>query len=74
MTNLPMKSFTVLSLIVVFLVIAFFLNKWFQKLIKPRQSFGRLLFYFLAVLISVFVLSFFMVFVIGKLYPTELIK
>jgi len=55
-------------------VIAFFLNKWFQKLIKPRQSFGRLLFYFLAVLISVFFLSFFMVFVIGKLYPTELIK
>jgi len=74
MTDLPMKSFTVLSLIVVFLVIAFFLNKWFQKLIKPRQSFGRLLFYFLAVLISVFFLSFFMVFVIGKLYPTELIK
>jgi len=69
-----MKSFTVLSLIVAFLVIAFFLNKWFQKLIKPRQLFGRLLFYFLAVLISVFVLSFFMVFVIGKLYPTELIK
>jgi len=69
-----MKSFTILSLIVAFLVIAFFLNKWFQILIKPRQSFGRLLFYFLSVLFSIFVLSFLMVFVIAKLYPDELIK
>jgi hypothetical protein len=69
-----MKSFIVLSLIIASLAMAFLLNKGLQKLIKPRQSFARLLFYFLAALISVFVLSFLMVFVIAKLYPAELIK
>jgi fructose-specific phosphotransferase system IIC component len=56
------------------MILSFFLNSWLQKIIKPKQSLGKLLFYFLAVLIAVFVVSFFMVFVIGKLYPTELIK
>jgi hypothetical protein len=69
-----MKSFIVLSLIVVFMAIAYFLNIWLQRKIKPRQSFGRLMFYFLLVLILVFILSFIMVFVIGQLYPDELIK
>jgi len=69
-----MKSAIVLLLIIVFMFLGYFLNSWLQKIIKPRQSFGRLLFYFLAVLIAVFVVSFFMVFVIGKLYPVELIK
>jgi len=69
-----MKSAIVLLLIIVFMFLGYFLNSWLQKIIKPRQSFGRLLFYFLAVLIAVFVVSFFMVFVIAKLYPAELIK
>ena len=69
-----MKSFIVISLIVVFMAIAFLLNRWIQHIIKPRQSGGRLLFYFLSVLVSVFLLSFLMVSVITKLYPGELIK
>ena len=69
-----MKSIIVLLLIVVFMFTAWWLNKWVQKIIKPRQSFGRLLFYFLVVMISVFILSFLMVLVITKLYPGELIK
>jgi len=69
-----MKSAIVLLLIVAFMGLSYFFNQWLQKIIKPKQSLGRLLFYFLTVLISVFVLSFFMVFVIGKLYPAELIK
>ena len=69
-----MKSATVLLLIIGFMILGYFLNSWLQKIIKPKQSLGRLVFYFLAVLITVFVLSFLMVFVIGKLYPAELIK
>ena len=69
-----MKSVIVLSLIVAFMAIAYLLNKWFQDIIKPRQSAGRLLVYFLSVLVSVFLLSFLMVMVITKLYPNELIK
>jgi hypothetical protein len=56
------------------MVIGYLINKWLQQLVLPRQSLGRLFLYFLTVLISVFILSFLMVFVIGKLYPNELIK
>jgi len=69
-----MKSATVFLLIIGFMFLGYFLNSWLKRIIKPKQSLGRLLFYFLAVLISVFIVSFFMVFVIGKLYPAELIK
>ena len=69
-----MKSAIVLLLIIAFMFLGFFLNSLLQKLIKPRQSMGRLLFYFMVVLASVFILSFFMVLIIGKLYPAELIK
>jgi len=69
-----MKSAIVLLLMIGFMILGYFLNSWLQKIIKPKQSLGKLLFYFLTVLIAVFVLSFFMVFVIGKLYPAELIK
>jgi fructose-specific phosphotransferase system IIC component len=69
-----MKSAIVLLLIIGFMFLGYFLNSWLQKIIKPKRSLGRLFIYFLAVLIAVFVVSFFMVFVIGKLYPAELIK
>jgi fructose-specific phosphotransferase system IIC component len=69
-----MKSAIVFFLIIGFMFLGYFLSSWLQKIIKPKQSLGRLLFYFLAVLIAVFAVSFFMVFVIGKLYPAELIK
>ncbi|HET6766030.1 MAG TPA: hypothetical protein VFH08_01480 [Chitinophagaceae bacterium] len=69
-----MKSIIVLSIIVVFIIIAFFLNHWLQKIVKPREGFGRLFFYFFSVMALVFILSFLMVFIIIKLYPDELIK
>ena len=69
-----MKSAIVLLLIIAFMFLGFFLNSLFQKLIRPKQSLGRLLFYFIIVLMAVFMLSFSMVYIIGKLYPAELIK
>ena len=71
---IPMKSAIVLLLIMGFMILGYVMNNWLQKIIKPRQSFQRLLFYFLVVMILVFILSFLMVFIIGKLYPAELIK
>jgi hypothetical protein len=69
-----MKSIIVLSIIVGFIIIAFFLNKWLQNILKPREGFIRLLLYFFSVMVLVFILSFVMVFIITKLYPDELIK
>lgn len=54
--------------------LAYLLSKWLQRVIKPRQSFTRLLLYFLVILLVIFLISFIMVFVIAKLYPGELIK
>jgi len=71
---MQMKSSIVLLLIIVFMFLGYFLNSWLQRIIKPKQSLGKLILYFLAVFIAVFILSFFMVFVIAKLYPAELIK
>ena len=71
---IPMKSAIALLLIIGFMILGYVMNNWLQKIIKPRQSFQRLLFYFLVVMILVFILSFLMVFIIGKLYPAELIK
>jgi fructose-specific phosphotransferase system IIC component len=69
-----MRSFIVISLIIGFMTIGYFFNKWFQKRIMPNESLVRLVLYFLIVLISVFVVSLLMVLVIGKLYPNELMK
>ena len=69
-----MKSAIVLTLIVVFMFMGWVVNKWLQKIIRPRESFGKLLLFFLSILIMIFILCFLMVFVITKLYPDELIK
>jgi uncharacterized membrane protein len=72
--NLQMKSIFVLGLVVVFMFLGFFMYRWLQNVIQPKRSFSRLIFYFVAVLVSVFILSFIMVFVISKIYPDELMK
>jgi len=68
-----MRTGIVLSLIVGFMIAAYFMNKWLQKIIKPRQSLGQLALYMFAVLLMVFLLSFLMVLMITWLYPDELI-
>jgi len=68
-----MKTVVVLSLIVGFMMAAYFMNRWLQKMIKPKQSLGMLLLYMFGVLVMVFLLSFLMVLVITWLYPDELI-
>ena len=68
-----MKSMIVLSLIIAFMFIGYLVNGWLQ-VIHPRQSFGRLSLYFLVMLVFIFILSFLMVLVIGRLYPNELMK
>ena len=69
-----MRSLVVLLLILVFMFIGFLINKFLQNVIRPRESGGRLLLYFISVLMSVFLLSFLMVLMITKRYPNELIK
>ncbi len=69
-----MKKIVVFIIIAAVLVAAYFLNNYLQKQIKPRKSFGRLMLYFLITVVTVLGLMFLMVFIIGKLYPKEIMK
>ena len=69
-----MKPTIVLLLIIIFMFLAYLLNKWLQKIIEPRKSLGRLFFYFLIVLVVIFFITIAMVLIIGRLYPSELMK
>jgi hypothetical protein len=71
---MSIRSVVVLSIILLFLFTGFFLSKYFQKIIQPRQSSKRLLIYLLSCLLLIFALSFVMVFIIARLFPDELIK
>lgn len=64
----------VILLIALFLVGSFFISNYFQQRIRPRESFSRLLLFMISCLLLVFILSFFMVFIITRLFPGELIK
>lgn len=69
-----MKSLLIFILITVFLGCTYFATKYFQKLVKPRQSFGRLALYMLGILVIIFLLSLTLIFIIIRLYPSEYIK
>jgi hypothetical protein len=69
-----MRQITVITILIVFLLLAYFLNGHIQKLLNPRKSFGRLMLYFLATIVMIAGLSFVMVFIIGKLFPQEIMK
>jgi polyferredoxin len=69
-----MRQIVVLIIILGFLLLAYFLNIYVQKLINPRQSFGRLMLYFLGTVVMIAVLTFLMVFIIGQLFPQEIMK
>jgi hypothetical protein len=68
-----MKILVILIIIAV-LFLAYFLNGYIQKLLKPRKSFGRLMLYFLATIVMIAGLSYLMVFIIGNLFPQEIMK
>jgi len=69
-----MQKIFVFLIILVFLFLAYFLNIRLQKIIAPRKSFGRLMLYFLLTVGLILALTILMVFIIGKLYPHEIMK
>lgn len=69
-----MRQIIVITIIIVFLLLAYFLNGYVQKLLNPRKSFGRLMLYFLATIVMIAGLSYLMVYIIGRLFPQEIMK
>jgi hypothetical protein len=69
--DLPMKlkALAILFIILVSLVPVYLFNKYLQKKIRPRESMGRLILYMLSGFLLIFVYTFLVVLVIGKLFP-----
>jgi len=69
-----LKTVIILLIIFIALIAAFFSSRLLRKKINPRGGFGRLLLYMVSVLAMIFLVTFLMVFIITRLYPSELMR
>lgn len=51
------------------LIPAWYLNRWLQKIVQPRRSFGQFMLYMLLCFVLVFAYTFLLTTVIFKLFP-----
>ena len=63
------KAILALFFILIALIPAYMLNKYLQKVIRPRESIGRLFLYLFSGMLTVFVFVAVMVFLIKLLFP-----
>lgn len=64
-----MQRVLVMVFILLSLVPAYYLNAWLQKVIRPRQSFGRFMLYLVVSLALVFAYTFLVVTIISWVFP-----
>ena len=69
MKNIPLPVFFILLF---FMVIAWWCNRFLQKFIKPRESFGRLMLYLLSGFAFVFIAVYVAVRLVLWLFPPTL--
>lgn len=65
---MKLKALAVLLILLVSMFPAYLLYKYAQKKIRPKESFGRLMAYFLSIFIFVFVYTFLLVWIIRQLF------
>jgi len=66
---MKLKSLAILFIILVSLIPVYLFNKYLQKKIRPKESFGRLFLYLLSGFLLVFAYTFLVVLLIKKLFP-----
>lgn len=64
-----LKALFILFLVLISLVPVYFVNKYLQKITRPKESFGRLFLYFFTGLILAFGYTFLLVLMIKWLFP-----
>lgn len=69
-----MRSVIVIAIILAFVLAGVYLYRYLLRVIRPRESGGRLVAYIASCFCLVFILSFLMVFFISWLFPSELMK
>jgi uncharacterized membrane protein YidH (DUF202 family) len=65
---LKIQKLAILFILIGSLIPVYAIIKYLQNIIQPRQSFGRLLLYVCSALAVVFIFTFGVVFLIGKLF------
>ena len=68
---MKLRNLLILLTILVSLVPVYLANRWLLRLLRPRQSMGRLFLYLLSGFLLVFAYTFIVVFVIKKLFPAS---
>jgi hypothetical protein len=68
---MKLRSLTILLIIVLSLLPAFYINRVLQKNVKPGKSLIRLLVYLVSSFALVFIYVFILVWVIGHLFPLQ---
>lgn len=68
---MKLRSLTILFIIVLSLLPAFYINRVLQKKMQPRKSLIRLLVYLLSSFVLVFLYVFLLVWAIGHLFPLQ---
>ncbi|HMG69162.1 MAG TPA: hypothetical protein VK588_15800 [Chitinophagaceae bacterium] len=63
------KAIVILLILIAALFPVYLINKYLQKIIKPRKSPGRLLFYLLTGMLLVFLCTLFLVLLIRWVFP-----
>ena len=66
---MKLKALVIVLIIIVSLFPVYLLNKFLQKLIRPRESLSRLFLYIFSGFALVFLYTFLIVFIIKKLFP-----
>lgn len=63
------KAIVILLMILVSLIPVYSLNKYLQKILRPRESLARLFSYLISGMLLVFLYTLFLVFVIRWIFP-----
>ena len=66
---MKLKALAILAIILVSLFPVYLLYKYMQRIIRPKESAGRLFLYLFAGFALVFVYTFLVVFIIKKIFP-----
>jgi hypothetical protein len=66
--NEKLRALLILLIIIVAILPVYMINKYLQKSIRPRESMARLFMYLLSALVLIFIFTFLIVLVIGKLF------
>jgi hypothetical protein len=66
---MKLRSFIILIVLVLSMILIFYANKLLQRRIQPRRTFLRFLIYIISAFAVIFIYTFFVVWIIAYLFP-----